>query len=113
MGMIARLWRGATHERDAERYVEYQERTGLAEYRAIPGNRAALVLRRVIDGRAEFLFVTIWDSEDAVRRFAGAEPGRAVFYPEDDEFLIERDDHVTHFDVVYGAVDPLLPVELA
>jgi heme-degrading monooxygenase HmoA len=111
--MIARLWRGATHERDAERYIGYQERTGLAEYRSTPGNRAALVLRRVIDGRAEFLFLTIWDSEDAVRRFAGPDPGRAVFYPEDDEFLIERDDHVTHFDVVYGVVDPRLPVEPA
>jgi hypothetical protein len=37
---------------------------------------------------------------EAVRRFSGVDPERAVFYPEDDRFLVARDDRVTHFEVV-------------
>jgi hypothetical protein len=38
---------------------------------------------------------------EAVRRFAGDEPERAVFYPEDERFLIERDERVEHFEVLH------------
>ena len=48
-----------------------------------------------------FLLVTLWESEEAIRRFAGDTPGRAVFYPEDDRFLVDRDEHVDHFEVVF------------
>lgn len=106
MTMIARLWRGATRAEDADRYVRYQEGTGLAEYRGTPGNRAAMVLRRIVDGKAEFLYFTLWESRDSIRRFAGPDPERAVFYPEDDEFLVDRDEHVSHYEVVYFAADP-------
>lgn len=34
-----------------------------------------------------------------MRRFAGDEYERAVFYPEDDAFLVERDLHVDHHEV--------------
>jgi hypothetical protein len=36
---------------------------------------------------------------DAVKAFAGDDPERAVFYPEDDRFLIERDLTVAHYEV--------------
>jgi hypothetical protein len=35
-----------------------------------------------------------------VSRFAGAPIDRAVFFPEDERFLIERDEQVEHFDLV-------------
>lgn len=99
--MIARTWRGATAAEDGETYVEYLHETGFAQYRATPGNRGVLALRRVVDGRAEFLLLTLWESAEAIRRFAGADPGRAMFYPEDERFLVEKDDRVDHFDVVF------------
>lgn len=98
--MILRSWRGATARRDADRYFEYLQGTGIKEYRETPGNRGVWVLRREIDGRAEFLLLTLWESMDAVREFAGPEPERAVFYPEDDDFLVERDEEVKHYDVL-------------
>ena len=98
--MIARTWRGATKAADAEKYLEYLNQTGLTEYRKIPGNRGALALRRIINDRAEFLLISLWDSEDAVRRFAGKDIEKAVFYPEDDRFLVDRDDFVSHYQVV-------------
>ncbi|MES1245312.1 MAG: hypothetical protein ABUT39_27160 [Acidobacteriota bacterium] len=98
--MIARTWRGATRAEDADVYLEYLEKTGFSEYRATPGNRGVLGLRRVADGRAEFLLVTLWESEEAIRKFAGEDIERAVFYPEDDRFLIEKGERVEHFEVV-------------
>lgn len=109
--MIARIWQGATAAADGEEYVEYLRETGFTEYAGTPGNRAVLGLRRVRDGRAEFLLLTLWDSEEAIRRFAGPEPGRAVFYPEDERYLVERGETVNHWEVVHhsDAVEPLAP----
>ena len=98
--MVARTWRGATRADDAADYLDYLRKTGLAEYARVPGHRRTLTLRRIDQGRAEFLIVTLWDSMDAVRKFAGDDPERAVFYPEDDRYLVARDDHVTHYEVV-------------
>ena len=38
---------------------------------------------------------------DAVRAFAGSEPEKPVYYPEDEEYLLEIEDEVAHYDVVY------------
>lgn len=98
--MIARVWRGATRAQDGEEYTEYLEATGLRAFRETPGNRGGLALRRREGDRAEFLLVSLWDSMDAVRNFAGAEPERAVFYAEDARFLVERWERVEHYEVV-------------
>ena len=98
--MIARTWRGWTRTADADPYVEYLLRTGMKEYRETPGNRAAYILRRRDADRTEFVTLTFWDSLDAVKRFAGEEPERAVFYPEDDRFLVDRDTSASHYEVI-------------
>jgi heme-degrading monooxygenase HmoA len=100
-GMIARVWRGATRAADGNAYLEYLDRTGHAEYRRIAGHRRTITLRRIDDERARFVVLSFWDSLDAIRAFAGADVERAVFYPEDDRYLVEREDRVAHFDVVF------------
>lgn len=100
---LVRIWGGATTARDADAYLAYLERTGFAEYRATPGNRGVLALRRIVDGRAELLLLSAWESEAAIRAFAGQDMDQAVFYPEDDRFLVARDETVRHYDVVYEA----------
>ena len=98
--MIARTWRGVTATARADAYADYLRETGLAAYRATPGNIAALLLRRALDGdRTEFVTFTLWESMTSIRQFAGDEPERAVFYPEDDDYLLERDLAVTHHEV--------------
>lgn len=99
--MIARLWRGATRAADADAYLDYLDRTGHAAYAATPGNRGVLTLRRIDGERAEFLLVSLWESMDAVRRFVGSDVERAVFYPEDDRFLVSRDRQVAHWEVAH------------
>ncbi len=98
--MIARIWRGAVRREDAEDYAAYIGETGLAEYKATPGNQGAWMLRRDDGDRSEIITFTLWESMDAVRAFAGDDPERAVYYPEDDRFLVEREDTVKHYDVV-------------
>ena len=97
--MIARVWRGWTRPQDADAYVTYLERTGMPGYRGTPGNRGAWILRREDGDRTEFVTLSFWDSMDAVRAFAGDEPRAAVFYPEDDRFLVDRETVVTHHDL--------------
>jgi heme-degrading monooxygenase HmoA len=98
--MIARIWRGVTREADKDIYFEYLQKTGLKEYASIPGNQGVWVLRRVDDGKSEFTLISLWDSWDAIKAFAGPDPEKAVFYPEDDKFLLERGPRVIHYEVL-------------
>ncbi|MGH2724708.1 MAG: antibiotic biosynthesis monooxygenase family protein [Actinomycetota bacterium] len=100
--MIARIWRGATRAEDADRYLGYLEQTGLPDYRATPGNRGVYVLRRLVDERAEFTLISLWESMEAIRAFAGDDPERARYYPEDDRFLLEKTPTVEHHEVAAG-----------
>ena len=69
----------------------------MREYRSTPGNRGAWILRRNEGDRTEFVTLTFWDSLEAIRGFAGGDVERAVFYPEDDRFLVEREERVHHW----------------
>src|SRR5437660_8812381 len=104
--MIARVWQRSTPEEKADAYLDYLQRTGLKEYRATAGNLSAQIWRRVVEGRADFLTVTLWDSYDAIRRFAGDDIDKPVYYPEDGEYLIEFEPAVAHYEVVAQAQDP-------
>lgn len=109
--MISRTWRGTTRAEHADAYLRYMHDTGLVSLRSTPGNLAVTCLRRVTDDRAEFLVWSLWESEEAVRAFAGDNPSDAVYYPQDEAYLIEREDRVEHFEIVFheGRV-PDLPV---
>jgi len=72
-------------------------------YRATKGNRGVFVLRRLEGERAEFLLVTLWDSFDAIRAFAGPDPERAVYYPADKDFLLKLEPTVAHYEVLLAA----------
>jgi hypothetical protein len=58
------------------------------------------MLRRDHGERTEFMTFSLWDSVEAIRRFAGDDIDTAVYYPEDERYLIERDATVSHYDVV-------------
>jgi heme-degrading monooxygenase HmoA len=103
--MIARTWRGVVRAADAEAYADYIRRTGIAEYAATPGNRGAYLLYRIDGDRAEVVTLSFWDSLVAVQGFAGTDIDRAVFYPEDDRYLIERDLTASHYVVAASAAE--------
>jgi len=69
--VIARVWRGAVRPRDPRQ----------------PG------------GQTEFVFISLWESMEAIRRFAGDDVERAHYYPEDRDFLLHLEPTVTHHTV--------------
>jgi heme-degrading monooxygenase HmoA len=98
--MIARIWSGAVRTADAGEYADYIRETGFAEYGRTAGNRGAWLLRRDDQGTTEFITLSLWDSVDAIRAFAGEDIEAAVLYPEDERYLIGGESRTTHFDVV-------------
>jgi heme-degrading monooxygenase HmoA len=98
--MIARIWRGVVRNTNAAEYIRYIDATGLAEYKSCAGNRGAWMLSRDLrDGRTEIVTLSFWETRESIHDFAGEDIERAVFYPEDDRFLIERDLTVTHYEI--------------
>ena len=83
-------------------YAAYIAETGFTAYAETAGNRGAWMLRRDGEGRTEFLTFSLWESVQAIRAFAGDDIEAAVYYPEDERFLIEQDDRVKHYEVVAG-----------
>ncbi len=106
--MIARMWRGEVPTVRADAYLTYLKRTGLADYANVPGNRVVTVLTREIEDRTEFLIVTTWDSWEAIREFAGDDPEIARYYPEDDDYLLARNERVEHYETAFT-----VPAEVA
>jgi len=99
--MIARIWQGRTRPGMGKAYYAYLEQTGLKEYKETAGLKDVRVLTREIGDETEYVIITFWEDMEAVRRFAGPEPERAVYYPEDDRYFPEeqRTPYVRHYQV--------------
>jgi heme-degrading monooxygenase HmoA len=98
--MIARIWKGETPESKADQYFDFLKVTGIRDYRETKGNQGVLVLRRIREGRAEFFLLTLWESWDAIRQFAGDDVEKAFYYPEDPEYLLIMEPEVEHYEVL-------------
>jgi heme-degrading monooxygenase HmoA len=100
--MIARIWHGAAAAAKFDEYLDYLNETGVPDYRATEENRGVYVLRRVEEDRAHFLTVSFWESMEGIKRFAGPDPEKARYYPEDEKFLLDFEPEVEHYEVVAG-----------
>ncbi len=98
--MILRSWRGWVSSGRVDDYVRYIEETGLPEYLGTQGNRGAQLLTRELgDGRSEVVTLSWWDSLESIKGFSGDDISVAKFYAEDDDYLIGREDTVSHYTV--------------
>jgi heme-degrading monooxygenase HmoA len=98
--MIARRWHGRVPAARAEEYLQLMKDVGLADYRSTPGNIAAWCLHRHEGDVVHVEMCTLWDSEDAIRRFAGDQLLKAKYYDFDPDFLLELEPEVLHFAVI-------------
>jgi heme-degrading monooxygenase HmoA len=107
--MIARIWSGTVRTDDADHYAGYIRDTGFAAYGETPGNRGAWLLRRDAGRGAttEFITLSLWESVDAIRAFAGDDIEAAVLYPEDQRYLVDGGDDIRHYQVADRIADPL------
>jgi heme-degrading monooxygenase HmoA len=97
--MIVRMWHGRTLPEKADAYAAFLAERAIPDYRATPGNIAAYVLRRDEPDATHFITLTHWESEDAIRAFAGEDLLKAKYYSEDAGFLLEFEPVVVHYRV--------------
>jgi heme-degrading monooxygenase HmoA len=98
--VIVRFWRSVARAEMSDAYADYFRETGLRDYRATPGNRSVTVMTRPHPDGVEWLIATTWDSWDAIRAFAGDDPTRARFYPEDARYFVALDERVEHYELL-------------
>ncbi|HLU10228.1 MAG TPA: antibiotic biosynthesis monooxygenase [Oceanobacillus sp.] len=101
--MIARIWHGRTDTAKADAYLDILQRTGIPDYKATPGNLGAYILRREEGDVTHFITFTFWESMDAIKAFAGEDVEMAKYYPEDQDYLLEFEPTVTHYEVYQAA----------
>ena len=98
--MIVREWRGRADYGRESAYPMHFRTHVIPELQHIRGFMGADLLQRPIDDGVEFTVITRWTSMDAVRRFAGSDPAKAVVEPGVVQALRDFDDRVSHHDVL-------------
>lgn len=97
--MIARMWCGWAPSATADDYQRHYE-TDVAEHlREVPGFRGARLLRQQDGDEVRFTSIVFFTGMDAVRGFAGDEPGVAVLEDAARRVLTHWDERVTHHEV--------------
>ncbi len=97
---IARIWQGRTLASKADEYQAYLDASGISKVRATPGNLGVTVLRCNDGGKTEFLVMSLWESVDAIKKFAGEDYQKAVILPHDREYLLEVGPNVLHYEIL-------------
>src|SRR5215472_6328545 len=98
--MILRMWKARSTADQSAAYIEHATKKVFPTIRAIQGHRGEYLLRRPVQGDVELVVLTLWDSMESVRKFAGKEPDRAVVDPEAQAILTSFDESVIHYEVV-------------
>lgn len=102
---IGRMWRGRTKSDQAEGYEAVFRGIVLPELRDVAGCRGAYLLRRDDADGAEFVTLTLFDSLDAVRAFAGEQYETAVISDEARAVLRDFDATAQHFTIIVAPTD--------
>ena len=100
--MIARVWRGEATSETAPRYVDHLERSVFPQLEQISGHEGAYLLRRETGDRVDFVVLTLWNTMDAIRQFAGDDAAVAVVEPAARDVLTRFDESVDHYEIVLG-----------
>lgn len=105
--MILRRWTGRLRTADQAEYAAVVGALAARDYTGTPGNLGwQMVFRELGDGTSEVATLSWWPDLDTIRAFAGEDIARAVYYPEDDRFLIDRPVTVDHLEVAAGTAPP-------
>jgi heme-degrading monooxygenase HmoA len=99
--MINRIWHGWTKPSNADAYEKLLREEVLPGIRRGKGFAGAQVLRRATGDEVEFLVITMFDSIEAVREFAGADYEIAVILPEAEKLLSRFDARATHYETAF------------
>jgi heme-degrading monooxygenase HmoA len=99
--MIVRIWRGQATNAKADAYFRHVTGTVFPSLKRLAGHCGAWLLRRQVDGQTEFLALTLWESLDSIRAFAGDDVATAIVEPEAHAVLADFDDFARHYEVAF------------
>jgi len=100
--MILRMWKGQSNSDNASKYIRHATQTVFPKLQNIDGYRGAYLLRLPLPGSVEFVVLSLWESMDAIKQFAGENADQAVVEPEAQSALSGFDEFVTHYEVVHA-----------
>lgn len=89
--MIVRTWHGRVPRTKADDYAAFLTERAASDYQSIDGLHRLEFSRKDGSEVSDFLLITYWASMEAVRAFAGDRPELAKYYPEDDDYLLEKE----------------------
>jgi heme-degrading monooxygenase HmoA len=104
--MVVRSWRGYGALASPEAYPTHLLEEVHPKLAQLAGFRGLYLLRRQHPNEVEFLVLTLWESMEAIRAFAGPEPEQAVVEPAARAALLRYDSLVSHYEVVAGPGHP-------
>lgn len=96
--MITRIWHGRTKAADADLYLQFLQEKGIQDYLNTPGIIEVRIGRNVEEEVAHFWTISTWKDMDSITAFAGDPVDKARYYPEDDNFLLEFEPTVLHYE---------------
>lgn len=97
--MIARIWHGTTKAEHYDEYTEFMKNKAIPDYQQTEGFVKLSFLRRLEGEIAHFTLITYWDNLEVIQNFAGADYEIAKYYPRDQDYLLEFEEKVRHFEV--------------
>ena len=98
---IMRLWHDKVAIEKAEEYEKFMISRAAPDYGKVDGLLKSYFQRRNENTITHFLLVTIWDSMESIKKFAGEHPEKAKYYPEDDYFLLEKEKTSALYEVFF------------
>ena len=99
--MISRLWHGWTTHENAAAYENLLRREVLPGIHRVQGFQGAQLLRRDGENEVEFVTITLFESMQAVKEFAGEDCEVAVVPPEARKLLSRFDERSAHYETVF------------
>ncbi len=97
--MILRHWKGIAKSEEAANYANFLKTIQIPNAMKVPGFVRAVVSRREVDSGVEFMVITEWESEDAIRGFAGSDARRALIPDAMAPMLATWDEYATHYEL--------------
>jgi heme-degrading monooxygenase HmoA len=104
--MIVRIWHGKVPASKAKAYRDFVNTRAIPDYQSVEGNLSVHILERREGDITHFITLTFWKDLDSIKRFAGEDMEIAKYYPEDQDFLLEFEPKVVHYEVVGQSYHP-------
>jgi len=103
--MISRHWTGICRRDRADAYIHHLRSETFPVLTTIAGFVRASILKRDVEGGIEFQIITVWESLEAIKSFAGEDTEAAVVPLVAQAMMVEFDARARHYEVVLTTRD--------